>query len=112
MHFDLRLTKRAATSKLSDDYFALKPSLQRKISRHQTIKRSENGPSIIKVIPVYQKGPRPSELLLRYINAVTPPKMSRISLIKHQLHRHINSCTALATLEEKLLRRKRNTLKL
>ncbi|OMJ95513.1 hypothetical protein SteCoe_1111 [Stentor coeruleus] len=112
MNFDLQHYKRSATSKLIDDYFKLRPSMKRKVSHHQSIKQSENGSSILKVVPVYRKGPRPSELLLRYLNAVTPPKISRMSLIKHQLLIHVSSCTTITTLEDKMHRNKRNTLKI
>lgn len=91
MYFEFRSTKRSVTNKLTTDFFSKKPPISKKLSRFQTIKQTETETLTQKPIPVYQPGPKPSELLLRYLNSVTPPKPSRLTIIKNQLHRHTKS---------------------
>jgi hypothetical protein len=57
------------------------------IKRFSPIKELESTPRH-KIIPVYTPGPKPSNLLLRYIADEAPPKLSRVAIIRSQLHQH------------------------
>lgn len=95
MHFALRTTKTVANRKISDDCIALKLPIQKKNNQYQGVKRTESQTSCANSVPVYNPGPKPSDLLLRFINAQTPPKASKISIIKSKLRKNIHSHSGL-----------------
>ena len=59
-----------------------------RINRYSTKENFLKKPKEKRMIPVYVPGPKPSELLLRYLNAKTPPKLTKLEQIRKNLHRH------------------------